>query len=102
MKSVTAVLMLMTLFPALACAGEIYGGVQPAKPGIEININCSGRNQNAYTDQYGSYRTYVPEGGKCTLKVRYDGNWTDEIDVNLSDRPVRYDLVAEGSHLSRQ
>ena len=78
-----------------ASAGEIYGTITEAgKPAsaIELRLACGGENAGGKTDAYGSYRLKVAGTGKCALALPSKSG-APVLDVNLYDRPARYDLV---------
>ena len=98
MKKVILLFLLILCFPFFVFAGEIYGNINPSESEIEVQVTCSGRTQNAYTDSYGSYRLYVPQSGNCSLKVFYKNKWTRETRVDL-DHPLKAGQVCIGQVL---
>lgn len=99
MNAICVSLLLLTLLPSVAIAGEIYGSLTEAEKsvgeGVRVEIRCGEKSYPAAaTDKYGSYRLYVQETGKCTLKVRYKQQ-SPAIEISSYERSVRYDLVLQ-------
>ncbi|RLI00599.1 hypothetical protein DRO38_06185, partial [Candidatus Bathyarchaeota archaeon] len=98
MKMITMLLLFIMLFPSFVFAGEIYGSIRERErsiePGIKVEIMTARNTYFTETDKYGSYRLYVPEKGKCTLKVHYKQQ-SPLIEIYSYERSVRYDLVLE-------
>ncbi len=88
----------LILFPSITLAGEIFGtlreGGKALKKGIKVEVVTPKKTYTALTDAYGSYRLYVVEKGKCTLKVYYN-NQTPSFDVYSYDKSIRYDMSLE-------
>lgn len=98
MKTIAMLFPLLVL-PSLALAGEIYGGLAEGNrsvgEGVQVEIRCADKAYpSKATDQYGSYRLYVQEKGKCTLRVHYKEQ-SPSIEISSYERSVRYDLVLE-------
>ena len=92
-------LLMMTLTtPALA--GKIYGSVseggKPVAQGVKVEVTCGANNYAAQTDAYGSFKFFVPDKGKCLLKVNHQGQ-TPSIEINSYEGSVQYDLILEKS-----
>ena len=62
--------------------------------GTKIEIASSKKTYAAETDTYGSYRLYVPEKGKCTLRVHYNKQ-SPSIEIFSYDKSTRYDWSLE-------
>lgn len=88
----------MILFSSITLAGEIYGtlreGGKVVKKGIKIEIITPKKTYTTQTDAYGSYRLYIVEKGKCTLKVYYNDQ-SPTFDVYSYDKSTRYDMSME-------
>ena len=76
-----------------AQAGNIYGSLwidgKPAA-GAQIQIRCASPHP-AQTDGNGSYSVFVPENGRCTFHVDYQGRAV-ETPVASYGNPVKYDF----------
>jgi len=98
MKRISILLLLMLSFAAQAVAGNIYGSItdtgKPVAQGVKIDITCGANNHPSQTDANGSFKLFVPDKGKCTLKVTYQGQ-TPSIEINSYDGSVQYDLILE-------
>ncbi len=103
MRKTVAATLLLVAAPSVSMAGEMYGTIGPQGWNLEVRVLCADRAQNAFTDQRGFYRLYVPQQGECRLSVRRGGGeWTSDLTIYSSDKPVRYDLVIKGRNLERQ
>jgi hypothetical protein len=95
MRIVLAIFFLaFALFVTLpALAGNIYGSLwtdgKPV-PGVQIQINCPGSHP-AQTDGNGAYSVFVPENGRCTFHVNFQGRSVDT-PVASYGNPVKYDF----------
>ena len=91
-------LVLCSVFTSVALAGEIFGtlreGPKAVSKGVKVEIVTPSKTYAAATDTFGSYRLYVPEKGKCTLKV-YFKNQTVTFDLYSYDKSTRYDMSIE-------
>ena len=90
---------LLTLgLSTLAFAGKIYGSIteagKPVAQGVKVEVTCGGNNYSTQTDAYGSFKLFVPDKGKCTLKVYYQGQ-TPSFGINSYEGSVQYDLILE-------
>ncbi len=99
MKTIPILIVLLVCVPSFAFGGEIYGslteGGSSVGPGAQVEVTCAGKTYpRNTTDQYGSYRLYVQEKGKCTLKVHYKQQ-SLSTEISSYERSVRYDLVLE-------
>jgi hypothetical protein len=84
--------------PTAAFAGRIYGGIteggKPIAKGVKVDITCGTNVRSGETDAYGAFSVNVPEQGKCTLKLTYQGQ-TPTFEVNSYEDSVQYDLILE-------
>ena len=94
MKALRLLLFSILLTPTVAYGGQIFGTLtvdnRSVGKGVKIAVVCGTTNGAGETDDYGSYKVFVPKG-KCTLKVIYGGQ---EIlfGIYSYDDPVRYDF----------
>ncbi|MCI0453639.1 MAG: hypothetical protein L0Y68_01435 [Candidatus Dadabacteria bacterium] len=95
MKTTASLVILILLVPAFVRAAQVYGslneGSKSVGPKVRIEIACAGNTYPGETDGYGSYSIYIPQPGKCTLRVDYGGQWP-EYEIYSYDDPVRYDF----------
>ena len=98
MKHASMLLFVVLAFSPLAVAGKIYGSIseggKPIAQGVKVEVTCGANNYAAQTDAYGSFKLFVPDKGKCALKVYYQGQ-TPSFDVNSYEGSVQYDLILE-------
>ena len=98
MKHASMLLFVVLAFSSLAVAGKIYGSIseggKPIAQGVKVEVTCGANNYAAQTDAYGSFKLFVPDKGKCALKVYYQGQ-TPSFDVNSYEGSVQYDLILE-------
>jgi hypothetical protein len=98
MKRVSMLLFVVLVFSSMAVAGKIYGSVsesgKPVAPGVKVEVACGANNYAAQTDAYGAFKLFVPDKGKCTLKVNYQGQ-APSFDINSYEGSVQYDLILE-------
>src|SRR5512139_3078634 len=98
MKRTSLILLFILGFATWAFAGKIYGSIteagKPVAKGVKVDVTCGGMTHSAETDANGAYAVMVPEQGKCTLKLTYQGQ-TPTFDVTSFDGSVQYDLVVE-------
>lgn len=82
-------------------AGEIYGAIseggKPVAAGVKIEIVAPTKTYTAETDKFGSYRIFVKDKGKCTLKVTYKGQ-APSSEVFSFEKSTRYDWVLESQN----
>jgi hypothetical protein len=83
-----------------AYAGKIYGSVseggKPVAQGVKVEVACGTNTYTAQTDAYGAFKLFVPDKGKCMLKVSYQGQ-TPSFEINSYEGTVQYDLILEKS-----
>lgn len=98
MKRTSMLLLIILTIAPLAYAGKIYGSVseggKPLAQGVKIEVACGTNNYAAQTDAYGSFKLFVPDKGKCTLKVNYQGQ-APSFEINSYEGSVQYDLILE-------
>ena len=92
-------ILLFTLsFSAVAIAGRIYGSIteggKSVGQNVKVEVTCGSNNYSAQTDAYGSFKLFVPDQGKCVLKVYYQGQ-TPSFGINSYEGSVQYDLILE-------
>ena len=95
----TSLLLLLILGVTTWCfAGKISGtiteGGKPLGKGAKVDVTCGSTTRSAETDAYGAYSVVLPEEGKCTLKVNYQGQ-TPTFEVTSYEGTVQYDLIIE-------
>lgn len=102
MKVSITLILLGMLFPSFAYSGEIYGSIKvgnsPVRRGVVVEARPDTNKQKPYyarIGRYGSYSLYVPEKGRCILKVYYKQPSSLKIAVYSYDEPVQYDLFLE-------
>lgn len=100
MKSTAVIAVLLLLLSVAGRAGEIFGSIKSdgksIGKGVKIELQAGQKTYKAETDSYGSYRCFVQEKGKCTLRVLYDGQ-TLPIEVYSYAGSTRYDLIVDKS-----
>ena len=77
--------------------GSIYGDVKLGDkylPDLALTLTCGSESVEGKTDQAGSFRLAVKNGGRCTLGVAYEGQKAT-LDVVVFDKPAQYRLVLE-------
>jgi hypothetical protein len=98
MKRACLVVLLILGWAVAARAGKIYGSVseggKPVGQNVKVEITCGASNYAAQTDAYGAFKLFVPDKGKCTLKVYYQGQ-TPSFEINSYEGSVQYDLILE-------
>jgi hypothetical protein len=99
MKTIAILAALIVGVPSFAFGGEIYGTLtedgRSVGPNAQLEVTCAEKTYpRQTTDQYGSYRLFVQEKGKCTLTVHYKQQ-SPLTEISSYERSVRYDLVLE-------
>ena len=98
MKRACVLMLLILGWAAAAYAGKIYGSVseggKPVGQGVKVEATCGANNYAAQTDAYGSFKLFVPDKGKCALKVYYQGQ-TPSFEISSYEGSVQYDLILE-------
>lgn len=94
-------ILFLTLFlfcSSISLAGELFGtfreGGKAVAKGIKVEIVTPKKTYTGVTDAYGSYRVFVVEKGKCTLKVYYHTQ-TPSFELYSYDKSTRYDMSLE-------
>lgn len=111
MKASITLILLGMLFPSFVFSGEIYGCIKKGKKlirdeNIEIEIipDCNKDIPPKRIDEYGTYRLYVNENGRCLLKLYVvSGEENEKEKKQIGDKQgmavysyensVRYDLL---------
>jgi hypothetical protein len=90
--------LLWMIVPLPLFAGELRGAVteggKSVGQGVGIEVRCGDKTYDATTDKYGSYRLFVPEKGKCTLTVNYQGQQPSREVISFNES-TRYDFVLQ-------
>jgi hypothetical protein len=98
MKRLSLMMLLILGFATWSFAGRIYGSIseggKPIAKGAKVEVTCAGMTHAAETDANGAYSVMVPEQGKCTFKVTYQGQ-TPAFDVTSYEGSTQYDLILE-------
>jgi hypothetical protein len=98
MKPAFMLVLLLLGLSSSALAGKIYGSVseggKPVAQGVKLEVTCGANTYAAQTDAYGSFKLFVPDKGKCALKVHYQGQ-TPAFEINSYEGSVQYDLILE-------
>jgi hypothetical protein len=103
MKTVRLTCLALALFAAPSFGGEIYGTIKeegkPVGKDVAVTVEIAGKSYSKPTDEFGSYRLFVAESGKCTAKVAFKGQ-TISGEIESYSTPIRFDLVIEnkGGH----
>jgi hypothetical protein len=89
--------MLLITSVAISGGGQIYGKIttpmiSKKREPIQIEIKCENRVQNAWTDESGSYRLFVPGYGECSIRIFYNNIWTEPYQIFVSRNPSRYNF----------
>ena len=96
-KSILLII-LWSLISSVALGGEIFGTLREndktVAKGLKVEIVTPAKTYVAATDAFGSYRLFVTEKGKCTLKVYYKDT-TASFNLYSYDKSTRYDLSIE-------
>jgi hypothetical protein len=108
MTPVRLILFALTACAASSFGGEIYGtikeGGKPVAKGLEVTIVLGEKSYAKPTDDYGSYRVFVTETGKCTAQIVFKGQ-TLSCEIQSYSTSVSCDLVIEninGRYLLRR
>jgi len=98
MKRAMSLVIVILGLAVAAHAGKIYGSVseggKPVAQGVKVEVTCGANNYAAQTDAYGAFKLFVPDKGKCTLKVNYQGQ-TPSFEINSYEGSVQFDLILE-------
>jgi hypothetical protein len=102
MKATAFALLLFSCFlPSRGFAAQVYGTLRESGrpvPNVKVEVLCGSSTYSAVTDNYGSYRLFARETGKCTLRVTGNGKTGQTIIDSYTD-PAHYDfdLIPQGS-----
>jgi hypothetical protein len=95
MKAATLAFVLLCLFPSPSLAGQVYGTLRdsgkPVPPNIKVELVCGGNTYSAVTDNYGSYKLFAKDTGKCTFRVYYQNQLPQTIIDSYADA-AHYDF----------
>jgi hypothetical protein len=98
MRWIIAGSILIAFCGTVGFAGEIFGtikeGGKPVIKGTKIEIVTAHKTYSAETDNYGSYRFFIPEKGKAALKVTINKQ-SASIDIFSYEKSTRCDLYLE-------
>jgi hypothetical protein len=100
MKVAATAFLLLILFPNFGTAAQVYGTLReldrPVAANIRIEIVCGGNVYPAVTDNYGSYKLFARETGKCTFRVYYQNQVPQMIIDSYTDAAhYDFDLVRQ-------
>jgi hypothetical protein len=88
----------MLLATSSGFAGEIFGSIKaegkPVPKGVKVDITSPAKTYSGVTDNYGSYRLYVAEKGKCTFTVHF-AQKAPAIEIFSYPKSTRYDFTIE-------
>jgi hypothetical protein len=98
MKAATLALILLCLYPGPCLAGQVYGTLRdsgkPVAANTRVELLCSGSTYSAMTDNYGSYKLFARETGKCTFRVYYQNQQAQMVIDSYADAAhYDFDLV---------
>jgi hypothetical protein len=95
MRAATLALILFSLFPSTSLAGQVYGTLRdsgkPVGANIRVEIVCGSKTYSAMTDNYGSYKIFAKENGKCTFRVYYQ-NQAPQTTIDSYPDAAHYDF----------
>jgi hypothetical protein len=98
MKLACMVLVTLLCFTSLALAGNVYGtiteGGKAVGQGVKLEIACGDKKYDTQTDGTGGFKIFVPDKGKCMLKVNYQGQ-SPALEISSYEGSVQYDLILE-------
>ena len=98
MRRIIAFTVLVSLWTTIGFSGEIFGTMKeagkPVPKGTKIEVVTAHKTYPAETDNYGSYRFFIPEKGKATLKVTVNKQ-SASIDIFSYEKSTRCDLTLE-------
>jgi hypothetical protein len=88
----------LALLAASSFAGEIYGTItqngKPVGKDVAVTIAIGGQSYSKVTDEFGSYRIFVAESGKGTVKIAFKTQIISG-EIESYSTPVRFDLAIE-------
>jgi hypothetical protein len=95
MKAAGFALLVFLSIPSLGLAAQLYGTLResdkPVGPNIRVEAVCGSSTYPAVTDNYGSYKLFAREIGKCALRVYYK-NQVPQITIDSYNDPTHYDF----------
>jgi len=96
MRTILFFRVMLVMLAAPAFAAQLYGtlreGDRPVPQGVQVTVSCPGNpSHTGTTDASGVYRIYVPEKGRCTLQVQYNGQ-SASAEVYSFDDATKYDF----------
>ena len=98
MKLACLTLFIILGFASIAVAGNVYGSIteggKPIGQGVKLEVLCGTNKYAAETDANGGFKLFVPDKGKCTLKVSYQGQ-APSFEISSYEGSVQYDLILE-------
>ncbi len=98
MRWIIASVVAMTFWTPCSFAGEMFGtikeGGKPIAKGTKIEVVAAHKTYSVETDNYGSYRLFIPEKGKVTLKLNVNKQ-SASIDLFSYEKSTRCDLYLE-------
>jgi hypothetical protein len=104
MKTLRLTLFALTVCAASSFGGEVYGTItengKPVEKGLSITITPGADNAPQQTDEFGSYRIFVPQVGACTLNLTRNKNSKETVSCPIQSysKPTRFDLILENTN----
>jgi len=95
MKMLLSSIICLLLFPRSLYAAQILGTIRQGGnplPNAAIQVSCGARRHDGRADQYGTYSINIPEKGRCSFSVTFNGKTAGPVDVFSYDDPVRADF----------
>jgi hypothetical protein len=101
MKTKVFTLLIVCLCSSLGFAAQVYGTLRQSGrpvPNVTVEVLCGNSTYSAVTDNYGSYRLFAKETGRCTLRARYQ-NQLPSAPIDSYNDPAHYDfdLILQGN-----
>ena len=91
-------LLLVICSISMAQGGEIFGSVKAdgklVGKGVKIEVQSGTKVYKTETDNYGSFRCFITDKGKCVLKVAFGGA-SPTLEVYSFAGSTRYDLLLD-------
>jgi hypothetical protein len=88
-------LLLLCSLPNAGFAAQVYGTLResgkPVGSNVTVEVVCGNNTYSALTDNYGSYRLFARETGRCTMRVHYQ-NQLPATTINSYADPAHYDF----------
>ncbi|SRR5258707_6321693 len=98
MRWIIGSIILLTFCWTIGFAGEIFGtikeGGKAVPKGTKVEVVTAHKTYPAETDNYGSYRLFIPEKGKASLKVTINKQ-SASIDIFSYEKSTRCDLYLD-------